>query len=262
MSPFLHYLSTTNMILNSCRDVMANAISFCLKRNDHELVDLLMNSGAILSLESINVKNVNVWLSRETPKSILDNLAARPTDYQDTPDTQDCTTDRIENDGRMDEDLKTDLVEEAEAIHRVNAWLKGIIPDSTVDQLTQYKRESVRMKEAIEIQEKEIYELSFKCRRLQEVESELLILRGVLKGLLCCTCHKNCIPPRPCQKPIGEVCSECQEVVKTSNNEIQVGEGKARLASYGVINDFYNGLDVFSGKPLAAGEADILYQLA
>jgi hypothetical protein len=259
MSPFLHYLTTTNTILNSYRHVMANAISFCLKRNDHELIDLLMNSGAILSLESINVKNVNIWLSRETPESILDNLA-RPTDYQDTTDTQNRKTNRMENDDRMDEDLKTDLVEESEAIQRVNTWLRGVLPDSTVDLLTQYKHETARMKQVIDIQEKKIHELSFKCRRLQEVERQLLILKSILKGLLCCTCQRNAIPPRPCQKPIGEVCSECQEVVKTSNNEIQVGKHKAHLASYGVINDFYNGLDAFSGKPLAAGEADILYQ--
>ena len=246
---------------------MANAISFCLKRNDHQLVDLLVNAGAILSLESINVKNVNVWLSRETPKSILDNLA-RPTECQETTDTQDRESNRMENDGRMDADLKVDLVEESEAIRRVNAWLKGVLPDSTVDELTQFKRESARLKEVIEIQEHKINELVLKCRRLQEVERHLFSVqdelqrkKDILRGLLCCTCQKNSIPPRPCQKPLGEMCSECQNVVKTSNKEILVGDKKARLASYGVITDFYNGLDAFSGKPLAAGEADILYQL-
>jgi hypothetical protein len=68
------------------------------------------------------------------------------------------------------------------------------------------------------------------------------------------------LPPRSCQKPLGEVCAWCQDQVKIKNDEIQVGDGRKAplLASYGVAKDFYEGLDVFSGKPLAAGEDEIL----
>jgi hypothetical protein len=76
---------------------------------------------------------------------------------------------------------------------------------------------------------------------------------------MCCICEK-CLPPRSCQKPLGEVCASCQDKVKIKNDKIQVGDGPKGpfLASYGVAKDFYEGLDVFSGKPLAAGEAEIL----
>ncbi len=87
-------------------------------------------------------------------------------------------------------------------------------------------------------------------------------MRSRLIGEMCCVSYcRESLPPRPsCQKPLGEVCASCQDKVKIENDKIQVGGDPKGpfLASYGVAKDFYEGLDVISGKPLAAGEVEIL----
>jgi hypothetical protein len=137
------------------------------------------------------------------------------------------------------------------------------IPDSTVNELTQLRRETARLKEVIEIQEvklikqeEELRDLKSKCRE-QKILADTF--KRILIGEMCCICQ-NSLPPRSCQKPLGEVCASCQDKVKIKNDEIQVGDGSKGpfLASYGVAKDFYEGLDVFQGKPLAAGEAEIM----
>jgi hypothetical protein len=312
--------------------VMATAISFCLVENKHDLVKLLLDEGALLTdLKSINVQNVNNWLSCETPKSILDNLQ-NPAASQDSVDTfenaeashnkhtstpesknslenytyslknslsEEKTAEKIDASEKAALSAKIDTtikwiessqgaeaeeyqarqkelegvampimtrlkrLEELETLRRVNAWLRGIVPDSTVDELTQLRRETARLKETIEIQEvklmnqeKELRDLKSKCR-VQKVLADTF--KRTLIGEMCCIC-KNSLPPRSCQKPLGEVCASCQDKVKIENDKIQVVDGPKGpfLASYGVAKDFYEGLDVFSGKPLAAGEAEIL----
>jgi hypothetical protein len=137
------------------------------------------------------------------------------------------------------------------------------IPDSTVNELTQLRRETARLKEVIEIQEvklikqeEELRDLKSKCRE-QKILADTF--KRILIGEMCCICQ-NSLPPRSCQKPLGEVCASCQDKVKIKNDEIQVGDGPKGpfLASYGFAKDFYEGLDVFSGKPLAAGEDEIM----
>jgi hypothetical protein len=64
------------------RSIMGKAISFCLEQNQHDLVKLLMDEGATLDIDSINLTNVNIWLSsRETPQHILDNNVAHGRRY-------------------------------------------------------------------------------------------------------------------------------------------------------------------------------------
>jgi hypothetical protein len=105
-------------------------------------------------------------------------------------------------------------------------------------------------------QEKELRSLRWKCR-MQKMQVDTF--NRILMGEMCCIC-KDSLPPRSCQKQLGEICASCQDKVKIKNDNIQVGDGTKGpfLASYGVAKDFYEGLDVFSGKPLAAGEAEIL----
>jgi hypothetical protein len=137
------------------------------------------------------------------------------------------------------------------------------LQDSTVDEVPQLRRETARLKGTIEIlevklmkQNRELRDLTSRCLE-QTIRADKL--RQILIGEMCCICEK-CLPPRSCQKPLGEVCASCQDKVKSKNDKIQVGDGPKGpfLASYGVAKDFYEGLDVFSGKPLAAGEAEIL----
>jgi hypothetical protein len=188
------------------RSIMAKAITFCLEQNQHDLVKLLMDEGATLDIESINLTNVNIWLSsRETPQHILDNNV-----------DDDNAHEANEGQAQESETAHADqqMLENRESVRRVSAWLKGIVPDNTVDELTQLKRESVRLRIIIENQEKKIKEqevkikeIQFKCRRLEMVERErdreLERKTAILDGMLCCKCEKTRLPVQYSKRPIG-----------------------------------------------------------
>ena len=236
------------------RSIMAKAITFCLEQNQHDLVKLLMDEGATLDIESINLTNVNIWLSsRETPQHILDKNNVDDDNAHEANEGQAQESETAHADQQM--------LENRESVRRVNAWLKGIVPDNTVDELTQLKRESVRLRIIIENQEVKIKEqevkikeIQFKCRRLEMVEREcdrelerktreLERKTAILDGMLCCKCEKTRLPVQYSKRPIGDVCGSCQAVVRTVNDEIEVNEGNGQfLARFGQEQDFYNGL--------------------
>jgi len=217
--------------------IMAKAISFCLEQNQHDMVKLLMDEGATLDIESINLTNVNIWLSsREKPQHILDN--------NNVDDNAHETTERQAQESETAY-ANQQMLENRESVQRVNAWLKGIVPDNTVDELTQLKRESVRLRLIIENQEVKIKELQIKCRRLERVERELERKTAILDGMLCCKCEKTCLPVQYSKLPIGKVCGICQAVVRKVNDEIEVTKENGKfLAKYGHEQDFYNGFSL------------------
>ena len=83
-----------------------------------------MDQGAFLDLESINVENVNVWLSRETPRSVLDNCKQDA----DAP----VPTAIGVGDAEPEDEHRRQAAENLESARRVNAWLRGLTPDNTV----------------------------------------------------------------------------------------------------------------------------------
>jgi len=219
------------------KSVMAKAISFCLEQNHHDLVKLLMDEGVTLDLEAINVQNVNVWLARETPQSILDLMHVD----NDTPDVAHEANQPHQDRESDTEKANRQTLENLASVRRVNAWLKGVVPDDIVDELTHLKRENVRLRLIIDNHEAEIKELQSKCWRLERVERELVRKDAILKGMLCCKCEKTPLTVQYSNKPIGEVCDSCRTVVRKCNEEIEVGNGRY-LAKYGQELDFYNGL--------------------
>jgi len=104
--------------------IINNAVAACLKKDEHELVKVLMDQGAFLDLESINVENVNVWLSRETPRSVLDNC-------KQDPDAPGPTAIGVGDEDAEDEHRRQ-AAENLESARRVNVWLRGLTKDNTV----------------------------------------------------------------------------------------------------------------------------------
>ena len=107
----------------------------------------------------------------------------------------------------------------------------------------------------------QIGKLTSRLRHLEGVEEELRRKEEILSGTRCCFCRRRRIHARLSSKQIGEMCVQCHEVVKESNDQIDVGEGKAFLAKYGSVGDFYNGLDRYSGRPLCGGANQILKEM-
>jgi len=298
--------------------IINSAVAACLKKDEHELVKVLMDQGAFLDLEGINVENVNVWLSRETPQSVMDNC------MQDADAPVPMTIGVGDTDAEAEH--RRQAAENLESARRVNAWLRDLTPDNTVDELTALKRDSVRLREQIENQRHRIQHLETRLRHLEGVENHLRLTQEILQGKWCCFCKNRPVHARHSKKQIGEMCVECQEVVKESNDQIEVREasglkwenagvtrptgselsstavasalegnteftqkewesfgicdlqpehfikagdfyykpavkGKAFLAKYGSLGEFYKGLDVFSGRPLCGGANQILKEM-
>ena len=209
---------------------MAKAISFCVEQNQHDLVRFLMDEGVTLDLEAINVNDVHVWLSRETPQALLDNIHAN-----DTPDTV------HEANQPQEQELGPEKANQQIRAWRVNTWSKGVVPDDAADELAQLKRESASLRLIIDNQEAKIKELQSKCLQLERMEQELERKDVILKRMLCCKCEKTPLTVQYSNKPIGEVCDSCRAAVRECNEGIEVGNGRC-LAKYGQEKDFYNGL--------------------
>jgi hypothetical protein len=98
----------------------------------------LMDHGGFLDLDGINVENVNVWLSRETPQSILDHseqeqIAPTPTGAGDAQGDSEAQESPANQDAKAEQHRQAE--QNLELARRVNAWLLGVTPDKTVAKL-------------------------------------------------------------------------------------------------------------------------------
>ena len=118
--------------------IVNDAVAACLRKNHYELVKVLMDHGVFLDLEGINVENVNVWLSRETPQSTLDHseqdhIAPTPTGAGDTQGDSESQESPANQDAKAEQHKQAQ--QNLELARRVNAWLLGVTPDNTVTKL-------------------------------------------------------------------------------------------------------------------------------